>query len=75
MNSLKTIGIAVPLATFVAWGLLALAQLWGSVVSHETFTKLTISAVIVIGVSVIASLVIRSYIENEKLKKEGYVDE
>jgi tetrahydromethanopterin S-methyltransferase subunit E len=75
MKSLKTIAIAVPLATLVAWGLLALAQLWGGVVSDDTFAKLTGSSVIVIGISVIVSLAIRGHIENEKLKKEGYLDD
>ncbi|MDR2033706.1 MAG: hypothetical protein LBP89_03645 [Helicobacteraceae bacterium] len=74
MKSLKTIAIAVPLTTLVLWGLLALAQLWASVVSNKAFEKLTASAAIVIVISVITSIAIRAHIENAKLKEQGYLD-
>ncbi|MDR0747910.1 MAG: hypothetical protein LBE89_08545 [Helicobacteraceae bacterium] len=75
MKTLKMLSIAVPLATLIAWGLLALAQLWVEVVSEDAFVKITISAAIVIVVSVITAISVRGYVENSELKKQGYLDD
>jgi membrane protein implicated in regulation of membrane protease activity len=75
VKTLKMLSIAVPLATLIAWGLLALAQLWVEVVSEDAFVKITISAAIVIVVSVITAISVRGYVENSELKKQGYLDD
>jgi hypothetical protein len=75
MKSLKTIAITVPLTTLVVWGLLALAQVWAQIVSNDTFAKLTVSAAIVIIISLITAIAVRGYIENDELKKRGYLED
>ncbi|MDR0664552.1 MAG: hypothetical protein LBF86_03420 [Helicobacteraceae bacterium] len=75
MKTLKTAAIAVPLTTLVAWGALALAQLWANLFSDDAFAKITASAAIVIVISVIVALSVRSYVENAELKKQGYLDD
>ncbi|MGR9085695.1 MAG: hypothetical protein ACU841_01300 [Gammaproteobacteria bacterium] len=67
-------GAFICLAIFVAWVVVALLQLWFDIVSGVLFWKLTITAgalfVVVLGIS----LVYREYLEDKKLKDDGYLD-
>jgi len=68
------IGAILCLVIFVTWVFVALLQLWFDLLSGEVFWKLTVTAgalfVVVLGVS----LVIREYIDEKKMKDDGYID-
>lgn len=68
-------GVISSLTISVLWALLAIVQLWFSVLTSENFMKITISAAILVGVIVVVSLVVREYLSDKKLKKEGFIDE
>ena len=68
-------GVISSLTISVLWALLTIVQLWFSVLTSENFMKITISAAILVGVIVIVSLVVREYLSDKKLKKEGFIDE
>jgi hypothetical protein len=57
------------------WSVLALSQLWLGVVSNEVFLKITVSAAIVIGITVVVVLVLREYLQDKDLKAKGFVDD
>jgi hypothetical protein len=67
-------GAIICLVIFVTWVIVALMQLWFDLLSGDIFWKLTITAgalfIVVLGVS----LVVREYIEDKKLKDDGYID-
>jgi hypothetical protein len=67
-------GAIICLSIFVLWVLIALLQLWFDLLSGEIFWKLTVTAgalfVVVLGIS----LVIREYIDEKKMKDDGYID-
>ncbi|MDR2678227.1 MAG: hypothetical protein LBB51_02165 [Zoogloeaceae bacterium] len=75
MRKLKILSYAIPLLTLVIWGVLTLLQIWTGIMSSDTFKELTLSAVIVIGISVIVAIAVHGYMENAELKKQGYLDE
>jgi uncharacterized membrane protein YcjF (UPF0283 family) len=67
-------GAIICLAIFVIWVVIALMQLWFDLLSGEIFLKLTLTAgalfVVVLGIA----LVVREYVEEKKLKDDGYID-
>jgi hypothetical protein len=67
-------GAIICLVIFVTWVIIALLQLWFDLLSGEIFLKLTLTAgalfVVVLGVS----LVVREYIDEKKMKDDGYID-
>jgi hypothetical protein len=67
-------GAIICLVIFVTWVIIALLQLWFDLLSGEIFLKLTITAgalfVVVLGIS----LVVREYIDEKKMKDDGYID-
>jgi hypothetical protein len=67
-------GAIICLVIFVTWVIVALLQLWFDLLSGDIFWKLTLTAgalfIVVLGVS----LVVREYIEDKKLKDDGYID-
>ena len=67
-------GVFSALFISILWGILAIAQLWFEPLSIEVFTKVTITAAILVVIIVIATLVIREYLSDEKLKKDGFID-
>ncbi|MGR8953456.1 MAG: hypothetical protein ACU83V_13745 [Gammaproteobacteria bacterium] len=68
------VGAITCLLIFVTWVIIALLQLWFDLLSAAVFWKLTLTAgalfVVVLGIA----LVVREYIENKKLKDDGYLD-
>ncbi len=65
---------SISLALFSGWILLSILQLWGNVFDLETYWKLTVSmGLILIGV-VAGGLIYREYIEEQKMKQDGYLD-
>jgi membrane protein implicated in regulation of membrane protease activity len=67
-------GAFICLAIFIAWVFLALLQLWFGILSSVLFWKLTITASALFVVVLGATLVIRDYMEDKKLKDDGYLD-
>ena len=68
-------GIGICLIIVVLWAVLALLQLWFSVMSASVFSKITISALVVAGVVLLVTLGIREYISDKELKDKGFIDE
>lgn len=62
------------LTLVLAWVVLFLLQLWGPVVTPALFIKLTVTAGVLVGVILIAALAIREYVNEKKLKDDGYID-
>lgn len=62
------------LTLVLAWVVLFLLQLWGPVLAPALFIKLTITAAVLVGVILIAALAIREYVNEKKLKDDGYID-
>ncbi|MBD9482210.1 hypothetical protein IB229_04460 [Pseudomonas sp. PDM14] len=67
-------GVIIGLSLFVAWALLALAQLWFTPLSAEVFVKLTVTAAVIETVVIIVTLVLREYRSEKELKSKGYLD-
>lgn len=67
-------GAIICLIIFVTWVLIALLQLWFDLFSGEIFLKLTITAGALFAVVLGVSLVVREYIEEKKMKDDGYID-
>ena len=67
-------GVIIGLGLFVAWVLLALAQLWFTPLSAEVFVKLTVTAAVIETVVIIVTLVLREYRSEKELKSKGYLD-
>mgnify|MGYP003605403977 CR=1 FL=1 len=67
-------GIFSALIISVLWVILALIQLWFQPIDAEVFIKLTISAAILVAIIVVVTLVIREYLSEKQLKKDGFID-
>lgn len=67
-------GVFSALFISILWGVLAIAQLWFEPLSIEVFTKVTVTAATLVVIIVIATLVIREYLSDQKLKKDGFID-
>ena len=67
-------GVFSALIISVLWGILAIAQLWFSPLSSEIFTKVTISAGILVAIIVLSTIVIRQFLTDQKLRKDGFID-
>lgn len=61
-------------AVIVLWTLLALTQLWFPLVSMEVFLKLTLSAGLLLVVTVVVALIWREYVDERRLKRDRYID-
>ncbi len=68
------VGVIIGLGLFVAWALLALAQLWFTPLSAEVFVKLTVTSAVLETVVIIVTLVLREYRSEKELKSKGYLD-
>ncbi len=68
-------GAIICSAIAVIWVLLALLQLWFTLFSYEVFFKISVSAGLLFGIVLGLSLVIREYVHEKDLKKQGYLDE
>ncbi|MDR2165600.1 MAG: hypothetical protein LBO79_08305 [Zoogloeaceae bacterium] len=73
-ETFKRISVIFPLSVAILWALLALVQLWTEIVSAKFFTRVTISATIVIAVSILVAVVFRDFFEESDLKEKGYLD-
>lgn len=64
----------VALGLFIVWTLLSIVQLWGNVLESTIYWKITITIGMVAIAVVSGGLIYREYVEEEKMKKEGYID-
>jgi hypothetical protein len=67
-------GAIICLAIFVIWVAVALLQLWFDLLSGEIFLKLTITAAALFVVVLGVALVVREYVDEKKMKDDGYID-
>ncbi len=67
-------GVFSALIISVLWGILAIAQLWFSPLSSEIFTKVTISAGILVAIIVLSTIVIREFLADQKLRNDAFLD-
>ncbi|EIC30237.1 MULTISPECIES: hypothetical protein [Methylomicrobium] len=67
-------GAIVCLTIFVLWVAIALLQLWFDLLSGEVFMKLTITAAALFAVVLGVALVVREYVDEKKMKDDGYID-
>jgi hypothetical protein len=67
-------GAIICLVIFVTWVIIALLQLWFDLLSGEIFLKLTLTAGALFMVVLGISLVVREYIDEKKMKDDGYID-
>ena len=71
---------AMKLASIITGVILALyavfllAQLWGAVVSWNIFIKITITAAVVVVVTLGLAMLYREYIEEKSMKEDKYLD-
>lgn len=68
------ITVSICLVVLFLWAILAVLQLWFELFTASLFIKLTITAVIIEVVTLIAGLAIREYIKEKRLKDQGYID-
>ncbi|MFT7824755.1 MAG: hypothetical protein ABXS92_08325 [Sulfurimonas sp.] len=59
---------------FALYAILLLAQLWTEVLSWPVFIKLTITAGVVIVVTLGLAMLYREYIEEKSMKGDKYID-
>jgi hypothetical protein len=67
-------GAIICLAIFVIWVVIALLQLWFDLLTGEIFLKLTITAAALFVVVLGVALVVREYVDEKKMKDDGYID-
>ncbi|HCK29381.1 hypothetical protein [Acinetobacter ursingii] len=68
-------GVISALFISILWSVLAILQLWFSILDIDVFLKLTVTAGILLVIIVIVTLVIREYLSDKQLKKEGFLDD
>lgn len=68
---IASIIVAVVLVIYTA---LLLSQLWGDMLSGAVFIKITITAAVVVVVTLGLAMLYREYIEEKNMKDDGYLD-
>lgn len=68
-------GVISALFISILWSILAILQLWFSILDTDVFVKLTVTAGILLVIIVIVTLVIREYLSDKQLKKDGFLDD
>jgi membrane protein implicated in regulation of membrane protease activity len=74
-ETFRCVSIVIPLVVAILWALLALVQLWTEIMSSVFFTRISVSAAIVIAISVLVAMVFRDFFEVSELKEKGYLGE
>lgn len=67
-------GVIASLIIGLGWVALALVQLWFAPLDNELFFKLSITAGVLLVAVVLATLAIREYLSEKKLKQDGFID-
>lgn len=58
----------------VFWVFIAIIELWFDIFSFELFVKITVTILLIIVLAVGVALVKREYVDEEKMKKDKYLD-
>lgn len=69
------VAVWIALILFVSWSILALTQLWLNWLDGLIFFKLTLTAGVLIVVSLLVGLAAREYLSDKDLKAKGYLDD
>ncbi len=56
------------------YAVFALVWLWGDSISWENFIKVSITAAVIVIVTMGLALLYREYVEEKDMKKDGYLD-
>jgi hypothetical protein len=67
-------GILSCLFIGVGWAVLAIVQLWLQPLSADVFLKVSITLGIVLAAIIVVTLVVKEYVSEQKLKKDGFID-
>ena len=73
MNAMKIASIITGVV-LALYAIFLLVWLWGDSISWEIFVKTTITAGIVVVVTVGLAILYREYVEEKKMKAEKYLD-
>jgi hypothetical protein len=68
------LGVISGLLVAVCWSILAIAQLWVAPLPAEMFMKVSVTAGILLALIVVVTLVVREYLSEQKLKRDGFID-
>lgn len=64
----------ISLVTIIIWALLTITQVWVELVTGAIYLKITLTAAIIVVVSLLVGLVINDYHSEKKMKDDGYLD-
>jgi membrane protein CcdC involved in cytochrome C biogenesis len=67
-------GIIICIAIGILWAVIALIQLWFTPMDGDTFMKISITLGLIFVVVLVVTLVIREYLSEKQMKKDGYID-
>ena len=67
-------GVIICLSVSTLWAILAIMQLWFSLIPADIFMKITITAGVIVTVALVITLAIREYISGKDLKSKNYID-
>lgn len=73
-TKIDKIGIITCLTIKILWVLLAISQLWFDVFSAEIFTKLTVTAGILVVVILVVTHNIREYLSEKEMKSKDFIN-
>jgi len=73
MNAMRLASIITGVV-LVGYSIFALIQLWATVVSWATFMKVSISAAVIVIVTLGLAMLYREYIEEKSMKEDKYLD-
>ena len=73
MNAMKLASVITGVV-LVLYAIFALIQLWGTVVSWATFIKISITAAVIVIVTLGLAMLYREYIEEKSMKEDKYLD-
>jgi hypothetical protein len=74
LAAFKKLAIRLPIALLLAWGSVTLALIWTDLVPQEFYWRFSVTCAVVGGVSLIVTLIVREYITENDLRKEGYIE-
>ncbi len=73
MNAMKLASVITGVVLAV-YAIFALVQLWMTVVSWATFIKISITATVIVIVTLGLAMLYREYIEEKSMKEDKYLD-
>ncbi|CAG0996914.1 hypothetical protein MTYP_02614 [Methylophilaceae bacterium] len=68
------IAAIISITVIIAWALLTILQVWIEVVSGAVYLKLSMTAGIIVIVSMVIGLAVKDYLSEKKMKDDGFID-